>query len=493
MSSPHQSILSTPTTIILILICTITLVLSQSCSNVHVVCLVDESCPEGSVCSAGKCIKMDVSEDPLQDSIASIDLSGLTDSRSSSQDTPDSEESEDRTTTPEDVLEISDQNEESEPDLSQDPCLTQNCNSGEQCVAGVCIPDNTDQDGDSFSVNEDCDDNNATIFPGAMELCNGVDDDCDQLTDEGFDGDGDGFAPCGEDLTRFDCDDSHRQINPSAMELCNGTDDNCNEVIDESDPSVGTVCNQENDGIGICRAGVTQCRNGSLECDGAILPTRETCDNIDNDCNGVRDDNVPAESCETQCGAGLIRCESGVWRPCEGPLPTPETCDGADNNCDGQIDNGNLCNNSEICRNGRCEFDGWIFQAERDGFGHECGRAEGDGWSVATGDHSACVVLFGPYTQDIPSGNFTATFYVMIDNNTAGDDRVFRLDVAEFYNNDPHILREQNIRRRQFSAPFQYTPFGLPFSTGGNVQMEFRIYWYGTAYIRIDRVEITPR
>jgi|GEM_PF-4040211 len=96
----------------------------------------------------------------------------------------------------------------------------------------------------------DCDDTSASIFPGASEICNGVDDSCDGQVDEGVlipffrDTDGDQFGtstdvlpacsvPAGFANVDGDCDDNNASINPNAVESCNGLDDNCNVEVDE--------------------------------------------------------------------------------------------------------------------------------------------------------------------------------------------------------------------------------------------------------------------
>ena len=97
---------------------------------------------------------------------------------------------------------------------------------------------------------QDCNDGNAAINPGASETCNGTDDDCDGVIDEGVkttfyaDTDSDGYgdpasttqacsAPSGYVANDDDCDDSDSAVNPGASETCNGVDDDCDTQIDE--------------------------------------------------------------------------------------------------------------------------------------------------------------------------------------------------------------------------------------------------------------------
>jgi len=88
------------------------------------------------------------------------------------------------------------------------------------------IQQGADHDGDGYSLSEDCNDYDSRISPGAEELCDGKDNDCDGQIDEGHDKDGDGYTACGGD-----CDDSDPKIHPGAREPC-GKDYNCDQQIE---------------------------------------------------------------------------------------------------------------------------------------------------------------------------------------------------------------------------------------------------------------------
>lgn len=111
-----------------------------------------------------------------------------------------------------------------------------------------------DADGDGYKSNFDCDDASAAVYPYAPETCNGVDDDCDGVSDnlgasgsiEQFrDGDRDGYGdpaaskPSCEVLNGYvtnntDCDDDSAQVNPAAAETCgNAVDNDCDGTVDE--------------------------------------------------------------------------------------------------------------------------------------------------------------------------------------------------------------------------------------------------------------------
>ncbi len=131
---------------------------------------------------------------------------------------------------------------------------------------------------------------------------------------------------------------------PSAggVEICDGLDNNCNGFIDEGNPGGGVPCGFNN--LGICRMGVTSCVAGELQCIGAVYPETEVCDGLDNNCSGEVDEGNPGggDFCGFSdvgaCELGTITCVNGHLICIGAVNPAEEICDGIDNNCDGDID-----------------------------------------------------------------------------------------------------------------------------------------------------------
>ncbi len=169
----------------------------------------------------------------------------------------------------------------------------------------------------------------------------------------GTDSDGDGWdVECG------DCDDSNPNVHPNATEICDNIDNNCNNQIDEGF-NTGDSCSA---GMGQCYAtGVYVCtQDGTGTVCNAIpgTPAEEICDGIDNDCDGKIDENLTKE---TSCGVGVCSgntgtevCDNGSWinntcNPYEGA--SQEVCDNLiDEDCDGMLNNDCNCTYTEINR-----------------------------------------------------------------------------------------------------------------------------------------------
>ena len=175
------------------------------------------------------------------------------------------------------------------------------------------------------SDSTDCNDSNAAVHPGATEVCNGMDDNCNGLTDENvtttfyLDADGDGFGsldasteacsvPPGYVSESTDCDDNNPAVHPGATEVCNGIDDNCDGQADEGANTI-FYADADGDGYGNIAVTIEACAapagyvKDSTDCnDGntAVHPgATEVCNGIDDNCNGNIDEgcNVPTLSC----------------------------------------------------------------------------------------------------------------------------------------------------------------------------------------------------
>ena len=221
-------------------------------------------------------------------------------------------------------------------DAAINPGMSETCNGiDDNCDGnideGVLTTYYADADGDTYgdasnstmacsmpegyvTDNTDCNDSDAAVNPGATEVCNGVDDNCDGNIDEGVettfyaDADGDGYGDAGSSVSacsapegyvgdNTDCNDADAAVNPGMTEVCNGVDDNCDGNIDEG---VTTTSYNDADLDGFGDAGMsntgctipegyildnTDCNDASASIyPGAI----EVCGNgIDDDCDGA--------------------------------------------------------------------------------------------------------------------------------------------------------------------------------------------------------------
>jgi len=251
-----------------------------------------------------------------------------------------------------------------------------------------CIDPDDDNDGDVDG--SDCAPLDPTTYNGAVEDCNGFDDNCNGKVDEGYPNfDGDGEADCIDfdddndgDPDVVDCNPVNDEVFHGAKEVCDGIDNDCNSLVDE--PGAGGCAvfykDKDDDGWGmtnkfLCLCGPYDEYTASQpgDCDDstwAINPDgTEVCNNQDDDCDGMTD-NAGALGCKKYYkdfdsdgyGSGEPSCicwpnntyTTQNGGDCNEGNPTinpgmPEACDGIDNNCDGTIDEGvgSTCGNCD--------------------------------------------------------------------------------------------------------------------------------------------------
>ncbi|MBM4320342.1 MAG: hypothetical protein FJ125_10360, partial [Deltaproteobacteria bacterium] len=216
------------------------------------------------------------------------------------------------------------------------------------------------REGVTVCLNEEESGCGAVPGPAVAELCDGLDNDCDEQTDEGFSLDepctvgqgvcaAEGLIVC-LSLEESGCDAEPGE--PEPQEQCDGLDNDCDGDPDDGF-SLGEPCTV---GLGVCAAeGPIVCL--SLQesgCDAVQGPSDgpESCDGRDNDCDGQKDEDEAGAPLRQSCysgpsttrGRGLCHdgeqtCADGGWGACLGEqLPGVEVCDGEDNDCDGAED-----------------------------------------------------------------------------------------------------------------------------------------------------------
>ncbi len=272
-----------------------------------------------------------------------------------------------------------------------------------QCAEGACQPGWNDTVPGTPGCEYFCIPTN-----GGTEVCDNRDNDCDTRMDEDFNlaTDVNNCGSCGNVCNLLHasercansmcevmaCDPGFVDIDPGVpgceyqctptgggVETCDGVDNDCDGMVDDGNPGGGTSCGTD---TGECTAGTQQCSNGVLFCIGAVGGTPETCDNQDDDCDGVIADGFDKQNDPQHCGGctacnlpfaiegcalgmcTVASCDFGHFNlngmPGDGCeyqcIPTgAESCDGADNNCNGLIDEGFTLatdpNNCGMCGN----------------------------------------------------------------------------------------------------------------------------------------------
>jgi len=229
-----------------------------------------------------------------------------------------------------------------DPDLDGDsiPNGVDNCvnikNTLQSDVDGDGKGDLCDEDIDGDGTDNDSD--NCLLVPNAAQA-DSDEDGIGDLCEEDLDGDG--------EPDDVDCAPLNPAVNHAALEVCNGQDDDCDDAVDEQ---LGTsAC-----GLGECEHTEDKCQDGVLQmCNPFVGAEAEECDGLDNDCDGIIDEDLGTTPCgKGQCWHTVQNCAGGKLQKCD-PLEgaKPETCDGVDNDCDGQVDEG-LPNLS--CGKGAC-------------------------------------------------------------------------------------------------------------------------------------------
>jgi hypothetical protein len=232
------------------------------------------------------------------------------------------------------------------------------CNGLDDDCDGNVPSNEADADGDGYRVcGGDCNDSNAGVHPGAPDLCDTLDNDCNPSTPNGSSDPQYGTACDGTDTdlcpegTKFCsaqgamlCSD----VTSSTVEVCNGLDDDCNPATADGaqDQFVGTACDGPDSDL--CPEGTRQCVNGNLVCNDNTGSTLDICNGLDDDCDSLSADGsedpqvgMPCDGPDSDlCAEGTYFC-SGTLGCSDASNNSLEICgNGIDDDCDGSVDEG---------------------------------------------------------------------------------------------------------------------------------------------------------
>ncbi|MEM7162200.1 MAG: MopE-related protein [Bacteroidota bacterium] len=334
----------------------------------------------------------------------------------------------------------------------------------------------------------DCDDSNPNVFFGNTEICDGIDNNCDGLIDEGLsnltwylDNDGDGYgddsntitnclAPIGYIAIGGDCNDSDSSINPDAIELCDGIDNNCDGQIDEGLSIFTWYLDNDGDGFGDDTNTVSNCQappgyiaiGGDCDDNNSAINTDaiEICDGIDNNCDGQIDEGFDADN------DGIADCADNC--------PDTPNNDQTDSDGDGLGDACSSIGNCQNIPNNSTEFE-FINRVQTVGFDNQ----SGDDGGYADYTNFTAVVYQDAFTPFLLTPGFTGQSYaenwtVWIDWNQDNDfddagELIFQTDESEFGTVQANIQAPigqsgQRIMRIQMGF---FTPSSDPCETNG--------------------------
>jgi hypothetical protein len=368
--------------------------------------------------------------------------------------------------------------DDANPDVH--PGATETCDGIDNDCAGgiddgVTTPFYADTDADGFGAGKamdaceapkgyvaddtDCDDTTAAAYPGATEVCDGIDNNCDLATDEGvttpfyMDGDADGYgtgkamdactAPKGYVADNTDCDDLDAAINPAAPEICDSIDNDCDTDVDDDDSSVtgGATWYEDydGDGYGSSKSSTVACVQPSGYVDNADdCYDYDAAETIyewmygDWDLDGYGDE-YEYYTCYHADYYVYVSGDCDNYNDAVYP-GAPEVCDGIDDDCDSYIDG----DDKDVI------YDVYYTDSDGDGYGDDSTAVSTcdslDGYVMTGGDCDDSAWLVSPARSEYCDG---------IDNNCDGTadettDYVdwYRDDDGDHYGIDSDVIND---------------------------------------------------